>query len=142
MEEAVKIINYYMITLCRFMATTAIAVGIFKTLLLYAKHTAFGADAGQAIQRCRLELGHAFSLGLGFLIGAGILRTSPAPSWNEIGKLAAIITIRMGLNLLLLKEISTQTIKLSGLAVWPFGRRKTDRIEDLKVCDCSKSPAH
>ena len=58
----------------------------------------------------RLELGHAFSLGLGFLIGASILNTTLAPSWNEIGQLGAIIAIRTALNYFLLKEISLNVL--------------------------------
>ncbi|MBU0677226.1 MAG: DUF1622 domain-containing protein [Verrucomicrobia bacterium] len=53
-----------------------------------------------------MELGHSFSLGLGFLIGASILNTTIAPTWNDIGQLAAIIAIRTILNYFLLKEIA------------------------------------
>ncbi|MEM7590776.1 MAG: DUF1622 domain-containing protein [Cyanobacteria bacterium P01_A01_bin.83] len=39
-------------------------------------------------------MGYSFSLGLSFLIGASILTSTIAPSWNDIGQLAAIIALR------------------------------------------------
>lgn len=57
-----------------------------------------------AITRSRMELGHSFSLGLGFLIGASIIKTTLAPSWNDIGKLAAIIAIRTIMNYFLIRD--------------------------------------
>ena len=50
-------------------------------------------------------MGYAFSLGLSFLVGASILKTTIAPSWNDIGQLAAIIILRTILNYLLLQAI-------------------------------------
>lgn len=53
----------------------------------------------------RLNLGRALALALEFELGADILRTAIAPTWNEIGQLAAIATIRTLLNFFLQKEI-------------------------------------
>ena len=50
-------------------------------------------------------MGYFFSLGLSFLIGASILKTSLAPTWNDIGQLGAIIVLRTTLNYLLLRAI-------------------------------------
>ena len=36
-------------------------------------------------------MGYSFSLGLSFLVGGSILKTTIAPTWNDIGQLAAII---------------------------------------------------
>jgi uncharacterized membrane protein len=47
-------------------------------------------------------------LGLAFLIGASILKTIIAPTWNDIGQLAAIIGIRTALNYFLLKDVNKQ----------------------------------
>ena len=38
-------------------------------------------------------------------LGADILRTAVAPTWNEIGQLAAIVVLRTALNFFLQKEI-------------------------------------
>jgi uncharacterized membrane protein len=53
----------------------------------------------------RLRLGRWLALALEFELGADILRTAIAPSWTEIGQLAAIATIRTLLNYFLQKEI-------------------------------------
>ena len=53
----------------------------------------------------RLRLGRWLAVSLEFLLAADILRTAVAPTWNEIGKLAAIATLRTLLNYFLQKEI-------------------------------------
>ena len=44
-------------------------------------------------------------LSLEFTLGADVIRTAIAPSWDEIGKLAAIATIRTALNLFLARDL-------------------------------------
>jgi len=97
--------NYVIVSICQLLAIFVISIGILKALVIFVKDALFGAKAGEAIQESRYELGHSFSLGLGFLIGASILNTTIAPTWNEIGQLAAIIGIRTVLNFFLLREI-------------------------------------
>ena len=53
----------------------------------------------------RLQLARYLALGLEFQLGADILSTAIAPSWDEIGKLAAIAVIRTGLNYFLMQEM-------------------------------------
>jgi uncharacterized membrane protein len=55
----------------------------------------------------RLQLGRWLSLALEFELAADILRTAIAPSWDEIGKLAAIVVLRTLLNYFLEREIRT-----------------------------------
>lgn len=55
----------------------------------------------------RLRLGRWLALALEFELGADILRTAVAPTWDEIGKLGAIIILRTTLNYFLQKEINT-----------------------------------
>jgi uncharacterized membrane protein len=56
----------------------------------------------------RLALGRSLALSLEFLLGADILRTAVEPSWDEIGRLAAIATIRTALNYFLQREIAAE----------------------------------
>jgi len=53
----------------------------------------------------RLALGRWLALALEFELAADILRTTIAPTWNEIGQLAAIIVLRTVLNFFLQREI-------------------------------------
>lgn len=59
-----------------------------------------------AVQRIlRLELGRYLSLSLEFLLAADIVGTAVSPSWDAIGKLAAISAIRTFLNYFLEREV-------------------------------------
>lgn len=53
----------------------------------------------------RLSLGRWLALALEFELAADILRTAVAPTWTEIGQLAAIIVLRTALNYFLQREI-------------------------------------
>jgi len=76
-----------------------------KGFITFCKDIFAEKNTFDAFKRSRMELGHAFSLGLGFLIGASITRSTLAPNWDDIGKLAAIIMIRTILNFFLLRDI-------------------------------------
>ncbi|WP_442791814.1 DUF1622 domain-containing protein [Mycolicibacterium sp. ND9-15] len=56
----------------------------------------------------RLTLGRFLALGLEFQLASDVLRTAISPSFQEIGKLAAIATIRTALNYFLAKEIAAE----------------------------------
>jgi uncharacterized membrane protein len=56
----------------------------------------------------RLTLAHYLALALEFQLAADILVTALAPSWEEIGKLAAIATIRTALNFFLAREVKEE----------------------------------
>lgn len=56
----------------------------------------------------RLTLARYLALALEFQLGADILSTAVAPSWNQIGKLGAIAVIRTGLNYFLTREMQEE----------------------------------
>lgn len=53
----------------------------------------------------RLTLGRFLALGLEFQLASDVLRTTVAPSFEELGKLAAVAAIRTALNFFLAREI-------------------------------------
>src|SRR5918912_438609 len=53
----------------------------------------------------RLTLGRYLALGLEFQLASDVLRTAIAPSFQELGKLAAVAAIRTALNFFLAREI-------------------------------------
>lgn len=53
----------------------------------------------------RLSLGRFLALGLEFQLASDVLRTAIAPSFEELGKLAAVAAIRTALNFFLAREI-------------------------------------
>lgn len=56
----------------------------------------------------RLSLGRSLALALELALGADILKTAVAPTWNDIGQLAAIATIRTALNFFLERELRAE----------------------------------
>jgi uncharacterized membrane protein len=54
----------------------------------------------------RLTLGRFLALGLEFQLASDVLRTAVAPSFRELGQLAAVAAIRTALNYFLAKEIA------------------------------------
>jgi uncharacterized membrane protein len=66
----------------------------------------------------RLTLARYLALALEFQLGADILTTAVAPSWDQIGKLGAIAVIRTTLNFFLTREMSEerQTTQVAGVS--------------------------
>lgn len=56
----------------------------------------------------RLGLGHFLALGLEFQLAGDILRTAIAPTFTQIGQLAAVAAIRTALNYFLRREIAEE----------------------------------
>ena len=106
MQTFVHTLSSFIVGICQILAMFVISVGISKGMVIYVKDALLGGNSKAAIQESRTELGHAFSLSLGFLIGGSILHSTVAPTWNEIGQLASIISIRTLLNYFLMKEMS------------------------------------
>jgi len=105
MNEVIEAIVNIIASFAHMAAIIVIVIGIIKAFLIFITDVFTKKEAREAIKESRLEIGHAFSLGLGFLIGASILKTTIAPTWNDIGQLAAIIAIRTILNYFLLRDI-------------------------------------
>ncbi|WP_244142090.1 DUF1622 domain-containing protein [aff. Roholtiella sp. LEGE 12411] len=59
----------------------------------------------EAKEELRLRLGRWLAVALEFELAADILRTAVAPTWDEIGKPAAIVVLRTVLNFFLQREI-------------------------------------
>jgi uncharacterized membrane protein len=60
----------------------------------------------------RLVLGRFLALGLEFQLASDVLRTAIAPSFEELGKLAAVAAIRTALNFFLAREIREEQTTL------------------------------
>ena len=56
-------------------------------------------------EEIRVRFGSSVAVSLELLLGADVLATAVAPSWNDIGKLAAIAILRTALNYFLGKEL-------------------------------------
>ena len=100
--------------LAQTLATIVEGVGVL--IVAVAVVVAVGRYLGALVGRAqpfppdglRLQLGRSLALALEFLLGADILRTAVEPSWEEIGRLAAIAAIRTALNYFLQREIELE----------------------------------
>ncbi|MNX54362.1 hypothetical protein D3C86_850880 [compost metagenome] len=82
-------------------AGAAIQAGV--SVVRLALHRSTGPAPSE---RIRIQLGQWLSLALEFELAADILRTAVAPSWDQIGKLSAIVVIRTVINLFLQHDIA------------------------------------
>lgn len=88
--------------------TGAFAIGIGSVISLYRFARALITQQETDFNAIRLILARYLALALEFQLGADILSTAIAPSWQEIGKLGAIAVIKTGLNFFLSKEMKEE----------------------------------
>ncbi len=69
-------------------------------------------DPATSFVAIRLSLGRFLALGLEFQLAGDVLRTAIAPSFTEIGQLAAIAAIRTALNYFLAREIANERAEI------------------------------
>ncbi|QDZ39359.1 DUF1622 domain-containing protein [Euhalothece natronophila Z-M001] len=101
----VRILNNLMISFCQLLSLMIIFFGVVRALIIYVGDGLFRGKAITAFQESRLSMSYSFSLGLSFLIGASILKTTASSQWEDFAQLTAIITVRTVLNLLLERAI-------------------------------------
>jgi uncharacterized membrane protein len=82
-----------------------IGVGCVSAMIAFIRTRRAGSATYTGV---RLLLARYIALGLEFQLAADILVTAVAPSWEEIGKLAAIAAIRTLLNFFLAREMKDE----------------------------------
>ena len=113
-----------MVRLVEFAGALVIFIGaIWAFLQLLRSATRWGRPSKTGVldprwefNRVRLSLGRFLALGLEFQLAGDILRTAIAPTFTEIGQLAAIAAIRTALNYFLGKEIEKERKEVELLA--------------------------
>jgi uncharacterized membrane protein len=89
-------------------ATGALVIGI--GIVLAARRFTQGSfpPQGDDFTAVRLTLARFLAIALEFELGADILSTAVAPSWDAIGKLGAIAVIRTALNFFLNRDMQEE----------------------------------
>ncbi|ADL12675.1 DUF1622 domain-containing protein [Acetohalobium arabaticum] len=105
MQDLIITLSEYISYLAQLFAIIIIAHGIIVVFWINLNNVFTKEDAVDVMKRSRTKLGYSFSVGLGILIGSSILRSVVAPTWNDIGQLAAIIGIRTALNYFLNRDL-------------------------------------
>ena len=104
MEEAVRSVVQEVVPVVEAIGAVVIGVGVLVAFVLWL----LGEFRARSVpyEEIRLLLGRYLALGLEFELGADIIATAVRPSWDEIGKLAAIAGIRTALNFFLARELA------------------------------------
>ncbi len=105
MEEIAKTITIYISHTLEIISALVIAAALIK--LVGGSFRSFVKPVnGLSAMESRLAFGSAVAVSLELLLGADVLATAVAPSWDDIGKLAAIAFLRTGLNYFLELELA------------------------------------
>jgi uncharacterized membrane protein len=89
-------------------ALGALVIGVGVVLVVAGLVRHMLSRQGGGFMPIRLTFARYLTMALELQLAADILSTSVAPTWDRIGKLAAIAVIRTGLNYFLTKEINEE----------------------------------
>ena len=105
MEELAKNITLTVSHAVEILAALIIGAAVFQVLFSYA-NSFVKANYAISKEAIRIQFGSSVAVALELMLGADVLATAVAPSWDELGKLAAIAVIRTALNYFLERELS------------------------------------
>jgi uncharacterized membrane protein len=111
-EETLQEVVGALILVVEACGAAVITVGAVWAFIRFAGTAARRRDA-TAFVPIRLSLARFLALGLEFQLASDILRTAVAPTFEELGQLAAVATIRTALNFFLSREIAEEKRQLA-----------------------------
>ncbi|HUD29015.1 MAG TPA: DUF1622 domain-containing protein [Novosphingobium sp.] len=82
-----------------------VVIGAIETSICVLAHFVRHGAATWSRREAWMRFARWILLSLEFALGADIIRTAIAPTWDDIGKLAAIAAIRTGLGFFLERDI-------------------------------------
>lgn len=104
MEEIAKHITINVSHAVEILSAVIIGVAILKVLFGYFSFL-YQSKKNISKEEIRVQFGSSVAVALELLLGADVLATAVAPSWDDIGKLASIAILRTALNYFLGKEL-------------------------------------
>ena len=104
MEEISKNITLNVSHAVEILAAVIIGIAVVKVLYDYFSFLSVSKKSISK-EKIRVQFGSSVAVALELMLGADVLATAVAPSWNDIGQLAAIAVIRTALNYFLGKEL-------------------------------------
>lgn len=104
MEEMVKRLADLVSSIVELVAIIVIVLGLLYFLYAYMR-SRFQPGVHKKNAWLRVQFGSSLTIALELLLAADIVATAVAPTWDDIGKLAAIAAIRTALNYFLEKEL-------------------------------------
>ena len=96
----------YLSSFVEILAAVVIGVALVQFMIRYVSNFT-KPHIEEENQNVRIRFGSALTVALELLLAADVLATAIAPTWDDIGKLAAIATLRTALNYFLERELKT-----------------------------------
>ena len=107
MEEFLHGLAHYVALWVETIAILIIAVGSLQSVVNSIRLVVSRDATGMQLRAVWLQFAHWLVAALTFQLAADIVNTSLAPTWQEIGRLAAIAAIRTFLSYFLDREVET-----------------------------------
>ncbi|MDD5319982.1 MAG: DUF1622 domain-containing protein [Methylococcales bacterium] len=107
-EEVVRHAVLWLKLLVEVIGAVVIGMGLLAVIGSWVR--SIRARSKDVFSETRLTLARYLALALELQLGADILSTAVSPSWDQIGKLAAIAVIRTALNYFLLRELHAESL--------------------------------
>lgn len=101
-EKQIQALVEWLRLLVETLGAMVIAAGVLVVIAGLLRHAI--ATPGASFTPIRLAFARYLTLALELQLAADVLSTSVAPTWDRIGKLAAVAVIRTALNFFLNKE--------------------------------------
>ena len=113
MEEIAKQVTINVSHAVEILAGVITGIAVIKAAIQFISSILFVRSDDKPLLRrglgrpeeIRVKFGSSVAVALELLLGADVLATAVAPSWNDIGQLAAIAIIRTALNYFLEREL-------------------------------------
>jgi uncharacterized membrane protein len=106
MEASLHVVTKHAVVLIDWMALVLIAVGTLEAFVNGLRVMFTPSGTGHESRTVWLRYARWLVAGLTFQLAADILETAIAPSWEDIGRLAAIAAIRTFLNFFLERDLA------------------------------------
>ena len=100
--HSLESVSIFFAAIIGYIGVSVMAFGGIKSAVHFILSTIRGNNH---LPYIRIDLGKHLALGLEFLVGKDIIESIIHPSWDDLGKLAAIITLRTVVTLMLSYEI-------------------------------------
>ena len=110
MKEVAEFLTRYLSNTVEIAAALIIGLALLQVLYRYMHLLVVKSDT-TTNEQIRIKFGSAVAVALELLVGADVLATAVAPTWDDIGKLAAIAILRTALNFFLERELRSVEIK-------------------------------
>lgn len=105
MKEWLNFVIVHAVVIINAMALLVVLFGTIEAFILGLRAMIRSSASGHDLRQAYLRYAHWLIAGLTFQLAADIIETAMAPSWDEIGRLAAVAVIRTFLNYFLDRDL-------------------------------------